>query len=371
MNSTDFENWVEVPEELAGLPADRALEGLFPGIHRAALRRMLRDGRVLRNGVELAPRFRLRAGDLILLPEDLDPGTLPPPPRPKNEEVLERPEVLYEDGRCLALAKPAGLASVPDRRGEPSVHEHLPEWFGRDSDLRIVHRLDRGTSGVLILAKGVLAARDFDRWFREGRVRKSYLALVRGRPARDRFRCEVEIGRTMRGGKVRLGPGKGARPARTDFRLLEAFRKFSLLEARPRTGRMHQIRAHLRRIGHCLAVETLYAKDPALLLSEFKRGYRPHRGRPEVPLLARLSLHAAFTAFPGGAEGEEIRIEAPLPRDFERALRALRRHAALPGEAREAPSWTLGGLEAEEEAFVDPLDRAREGTGLPTPESSS
>jgi RluA family pseudouridine synthase len=291
----------------------------------------------------------VREGDELSLVKEIDPGALPRFEKKGKTAALQKPEVLFEDDSCLVIQKPSGLGSVPDRIGDTSVHQKLEEWFGPSGDLRIVHRLDKGTSGALILAKGKEAAKAFDLAFREKRIQKSYLALVRGIPHLDVLSCDERIGRTLRGGKVRVGPGKGSREAHTDFRVLDRFRGFALLEARPRTGRMHQIRVHLIRLGLPLAVEPLYTKSKGLYLHEFKKDYRKRPSHEEKPLIQRLTLHAVYLRFVSPDSEEEVRVLAEPPKDFRVVLDKLGKFASIPGERAAKPSYCF---EDEEAAFL-------------------
>lgn len=328
------------------LYAQDAIELWLPEIQRPVLRRLLRDGKVLCNGLPMEPKQRVREGDQLSLIEEVNLSKLPRFKRKGKGGFWEKPEVLYEDDSCLVIQKPSGLGSVPDRMGEISVHQKLEDWFGAEADLRIVHRLDKGTSGALILAKGKEAARAFDVAFREKRISKSYLAIVRGIPHLDVLSCNQRIGRTLRGGKVRVGEGKGSREAHTDFRVLDRFRGFALLEARPRTGRMHQIRVHLLELGLPLAVEPLYSKSKGLFLHEFKKGYRKRPSREEKPLISRLTLHAVYLRFLSPDTGEEVRVLAEPPKDFRVALDKLGKFASIPGERLAKPSYCFDDEEA-------------------------
>lgn len=307
-----------VPGGLRGQSLERVLEHWLRDVRRPALRRLLREGVVRLNGIEADGRRKVEADDVL----ELGIETEELPRRARRAEG--RPPVLYEDQACLVIGKPASLASVPDRHGEPSVHGRLAEWFGAE-DLRFVHRLDKGTSGVLLLAKGSAAARSLEQQFRERKIEKRYLALVHGHPPTDEFRCDTPIGRTIRGGKVKLGEAKGAREARTDFLVRRRFRGYALLDARPRTGRMHQIRAHLMCISLPLAVDPLYGGASALFLSGFKRGYRAKR--EERPLIDRLTLHAQRMAFTTPDGGTRVEVEADCPKDLRVTLAKLERYA--------------------------------------------
>lgn len=231
------------------------------------------------------------------------------------------------------MAKPAGLATVAERRrpGETPLLDAIAAALGVE-DVLVVHRLDRETSGVLLVATEPEAHRALSLQFQRREVEKVYLALVRGAVAREQLAVEAPLEKDPRGGsRMRVARGERVaegKPAETAFRVIERFRGFTLLEARPRTGRQHQIRVHLAHAGHPLAVDPTYGGAAALFLSELKRGYRPPRDRPEPPLIARTTLHALALGFRDPKTGEPRRAEAPLPPDFARALDLLRRHAS-------------------------------------------
>jgi tRNA pseudouridine32 synthase/23S rRNA pseudouridine746 synthase len=226
--------------------------------------------------------------------------------------------VLHQDELVLAVDKPAGRLVIPGRTGPDgsSLAEELSARFGR---LFVVHRLDRGTSGVLVFARTAAAHRALNQAFEAGQVEKRYLALVEGTPPGE-LRLELALA-SGRKGRVRPArPGEpGAKASVTVVRLLETFparpwggRSLSLVEALPRTGRTHQIRVHLAHAGHALAVDPDYgAADPLL-------------GPGGLPLLTRTPLHAEALELPhpGGAR---LTLRAPLPADLSAALEALRR----------------------------------------------
>ncbi|PIE23345.1 MAG: hypothetical protein CSA62_08085 [Planctomycetota bacterium] len=317
-----------VPDDQHGRPFEVVAELWLQGVRRAALRRLIQNGKITVNAQPRQGRRKVRSGDVLMLGEGVKPEDLPRFER-RAVPLDTLPELLFEDESCLVLDKPAGLASVPDRNNEPSVQSQLQGWFPEREDLRIVHRLDRGTSGVLVIAKGLESARSFDLQFRERQVQKRYLALVRGQAFRDEFEADFEIGRTISGGRVAIGKKKGAREAHTAFRVLRRYRGFTLLEARPSTGRMHQIRAHLMWMRLPLAVDPLYGGQEALRLSEFKRGYRQHGHGRDTALIDRLTLHAWKLRFTSPGTGAEIEVEAAIPADLALVLRKLDRFALI------------------------------------------
>jgi RluA family pseudouridine synthase len=198
-------------------------------------------------------------------------------------------------------------------------------------EILVVHRLDRETSGLLLVAWRPEPHRALSIQFQRREVAKTYLAIVRGEVARDEFEVDAPLEKDPAGGsRMRIArPGEGKKSL-TRFRTAERFRGFTLLSAHPRTGRQHQIRVHLRHAGHPLAVDPAYGGAAGLFLSELKRGYRPARDRPEAPLIGRVSLHALALEVrdpaPAPEEGATRRLECPPPKDFQRALDALRRY---------------------------------------------
>ena len=227
----------------------------------------------------------------------------------------DRPRILHEDEALLAIDKPAGRLVIPGRTaGEASLREQFTRSHG---PLWVVHRLDRGTSGVLLFARTAEAHRDLNGQFERGEPRKAYLALVSGRPP-DQFSCQAGIAPARKGRMKPVPPGDPrGKPARTGFRVLERFEPgggtgpLALLEALPETGRTHQIRIHLLAAGFPLAVDPAYGEAG------------PLRGPDGAVLLERTPLHAASLVIRHPA-GHPLSIEAALPIDLAAALAALR-----------------------------------------------
>ena len=311
------------------------LEAQFPEVHRRSWRQAIADGTLRVNRRDARLDQRLREGDEVELGSEAAP--LPQFPRrapdagpdPLAPDWL--PDVLYEDVACLVIDKPAGIATIPDRSGrEAGVYGRLAALRPGD-DLRIVHRLDRGTSGCLALAKGIESARFLDLAFRGQLVEKEYLALVEGEPTADSFANEGCLGPDRRRpGKVKVvGEGtRGARAAWTGFEVAERFTHFALVRARPRTGRSHQIRVHLADLGHPIVGDADYGGRATLLLSDLKRGYKTRRGVAEAPVLTRIFLHASTLCLPRLGGGPPARAHSPLPPELTTALQKLRRFAA-------------------------------------------
>ena len=233
---------------------------------------------------------------------------------PANPDALE---ILWQDNSIIAVAKPAGLASIPGRGETDSVAGRM--------QMKIVHRLDKETSGVMLLARDTAAQRHVSMQFQNNQVEKEYLALVAGRPAGESGVIEAPIG-VHPAIKKRMAVLKHGRPARTDWRIEGQFGALTLLRCFPRTGKTHQIRVHLAHIGVPLAVDPLYnPRSAPIFLSHYKRSYR-RSAEPERPLLRRLSLHAHRLTFTD-LSGQRITVECPPPKDFRATLSMLSRHA--------------------------------------------
>jgi len=241
------------------------------------------------------------------------------------------PAVLYEDDHLLALDKPSGLLIAPDRwdKDLPNlmqvVHERL------DPEYANAHRLDRDASGVVLLAKHAEALRDLRRQFDAHGVGKCYVALTRPAP----IQSAGEISKPLAADPARLGrmrvSSKG-KESITHYEVLENWnRRYALLRLIPLTGRTHQLRVHIAQLGCPILGDAFYGDGRGLLLSEFKPGYK-HTGAVERPLIGRLALHAQSLTFRHPATGQELTIESPLPKDFQIALKNLRRFAGALGK---------------------------------------
>ena len=248
-----------------------------------------------------------------------------------------RLEILFEDAHLIAVNKPAGLASIPGRGERASVLERLAAQVGlphsgaTDPRLRVVHRLDKDTSGALLFAKSIESQRHLSHQFQNNRVEKEYLAIVAGRPADDAGEIDARLGpHPARRDRMSIMK-KGGRPARTSWKVEQRFRQHALLRVYPRTGKTHQIRVHLKHVGLPLVIDPLYnppaeaGSSGGLLLSTFKRGYRGKRDEDERPLIDRLTLHAERLRVEH-PDGRQVAITAPLPKDFRATLNMLSKY---------------------------------------------
>lgn len=274
------------------------------GIPRADVQRAIERGAVLVDGEPRLKSFRLSGGESIeaeLLTDE------PPPPEPGGVPVR------YEDQHLAVVAKPAGLVTHPtaSRRTGTLVNRLLGmgmplSTVGGPDRPGIVHRLDAGTSGLMIVAKDAEAHRRLVRMLAAREVARTYLALVRGSPAHDVFAVEAPLARHRARVAVRAGTGV---EAATDFEVEERFQATTLLVARPRTGRTHQIRVHLSSVGHPVVGDRAYggAGDLARSLG-----------------LSRPFLHAWRLAFDHPMTGKRIELEESLPEELIVALERAR-----------------------------------------------
>lgn len=245
--------------------------------------------------------------------------------------------ILYEDENLIILNKPAGVSSVADRdTTHPDLLSLLRE---RIPGARLCHRIDRETSGVTVAARVFPAFRVLAEQFRRRQVRIIYHAVVWGKADFDEKTIDLPL-RTVPAthrpsGHTNPEPVSGfravcdsrrGRPARTVVTVLSSSRRFSLLDCRPVTGRVHQIRAHLAKEGFPILNDPLY-RGPPPFLSEIKRGYRPSGDEPEKPLISRVALHAAAIRFE--LFGQEHAFQAPYPRDFAALLKTLSKYDGL------------------------------------------
>jgi 23S rRNA pseudouridine1911/1915/1917 synthase len=246
---------------------------------------------------------------------------------------LELLQILWQNADAIAVAKPAGLATIPGRAETDSVLARLarqlklPATGSTDPRIRVVHRLDKETSGVLLFAKHTAAQRHLSHQFQNNAVSKEYLALVCGRPPTTDGDIDAPIARHPATPLKMTIVRHGGRPAKTLWRVEQQFRDCALLRVFPKTGKTHQIRVHLQSIGLPLAVDALYnpSAGQGLFLSAFKRDYRAKPGEEERPLIGRLTLHAERLKFADMA-ANSVEIVADPPKDFRAVLSSLRKY---------------------------------------------
>ena len=296
---------LRIDDELAGQRIDNFLRRELPGLPKGRLYRILRKGEVRVNGGRVRADYRLQAGDEVRIP----PARINAPPAavpPGKLDEIER-MVIFEDKRLLVINKPGGLAvhggSGISHGAIELVRAARPEL----RDLSLVHRIDRETSGCLVMAKKRSALRELHELSREGRVEKNYLALVLGdwQLGEQLVDAPLLVEHRKKGERHVVVSGAG-KPAQTRMKLSRTFGKYSLLQCQPLTGRTHQIRVHAAHAGHPILGDERYGDEEANSIAR-QRG------------LKRLFLHAQSIAFPD-MSGNELHFTAPLADDLQRFL---------------------------------------------------
>jgi 23S rRNA pseudouridine1911/1915/1917 synthase len=288
--------------DTAGERLDRFVAAGCPGLSRTHAQELIAAGLVTVNGRPARSSLRLSAGDRVrvtITPE--------PPPRLEAEDIPLH--IVYEDDDVLVIDKPAGLTVHP-APGHPghtlanAILSHLPGLVDEAGSLRpgLVHRLDKDTSGLLVVAKNRPAQAHLSDQFQARTVSKTYLVLVRGRLSPESGIIEANIGRDPRN-RQRMAVVAEGRDARTGYRVVRYIRDYSLLEIKPETGRTHQIRVHLAAIGHPVVGDAVYGI--------------------KSPHLGRQFLHASRLGFCLPATGRYVEFESPLPPDLEQALEEI------------------------------------------------
>jgi len=298
---------VTVDDGHAGQRLDNFLSALLKGVPKAAIYRLIRTGQVRVNGHRAKPSGRVEEGDQVRIP----------PARTRTAETVAvsanvreqlRRAVLYEDTQLLVLDKPAGMA-VHAGSGLPwglidALRQDRPGEF-----LELVHRLDRETSGCLVVARSRSALNYLSEQFREGRVDKCYLCLLEGQLPQDQVEVVAALQKTDAEPRGPVEVHEDGKPARTRFRVLQRYRECCYVEAELFTGRTHQIRAHARHLG-------------APLVGDDKYGDRERRRAWQKRGLKRLFLHAHRLALTT-PDGQQREFSAPLPPDLRGLLDQL------------------------------------------------
>lgn len=316
---------VTVEARAHGWRVDHYLSRLHPNYSRAAFQRAIENGDVRLNGLPVKTSRRLRVNDVIqyALPAEPDQTV------PAEDIPLD---VLYDDEHLIVINKPANMIVHPGRGNYlGTLAGALQFHFDKLSDVAgkhragIVHRLDRDTSGVLVVAKDNQVHHLLSKQFEERTVEKEYRALAWGEVQfdRDYIETHVRVSQRNRERMMVCPPGGNARSAATFYEVLERFRGFTFLRLCPQTGRTHQLRVHLHHLGHPIVADRLYEGKSALKLSDLVEKLAPE---DDQILIERQALHALRLSFDHPATGKRLEFEAPLPADFERALAAVRQY---------------------------------------------
>jgi 23S rRNA pseudouridine1911/1915/1917 synthase len=322
-----------VPAEAAGQRLDQFLAAQLPGVSRSRVQLLLDQGDLLINGTRPKPSLKLRGGEQIVITGD-------PHPAPLKATAEDIPlDVVFEDADLAVINKPAGMmvhagsGQTDDARNRGTLVNALLHRFhalsSTGGELRpgIVHRLDKETSGLIIVAKNDAAHAALAELFSSRRISKTYIALVHGNVERHKGTISAAVGRDpIRRTRMTTRPAENARSAVSHYevaqRLATRFGQFTLVRVRIETGRTHQIRVHMASIGHPVAGDTLYGAAGQLTEQPNPQTQR-RKADPERLALGRNFLHAARLEFPHPVTGKLLQLEAPLPKELGAFLACL------------------------------------------------
>jgi 23S rRNA pseudouridine1911/1915/1917 synthase len=341
MQAQAFPFTIAVSADAAGQRLDQFLTTLLAGSSRARVQQLITEGKALVNGVAVKPSLKLKGGESITVLGDPEP----PPLRAIAEDIPL--EVLYEDADLAVVNKPAGMmvhagaGATEDTRNRGTLVNALLHRYaqlsavGGETRPGIVHRLDKDTSGLILIARNDAAHRNLARQFSGRAVKKRYIALVHGWPERTQGTINSPISRDAIRRTRMTTRGAAGRSAVTHYEVREriesAYGKFALLDVQIETGRTHQIRVHMASIGHPVVGDTLYGAAGVLRSAKAPRK-TPRKGMasplPESQLpalsLDRNFLHAAAIEFAHPRTGQALSLTAPLPELLTSYLKKLR-----------------------------------------------
>ncbi|OGO40338.1 MAG: pseudouridine synthase [Chloroflexi bacterium RBG_16_57_8] len=294
---------ITVTADAAGLRLDKFIADRCPEVSRTQFQRIIAGGHVTVNGRSARASLKLEAGDEVVV-------ELPPPtPTTLFPEAIPV-DIVYEDDDLLVVDKPAGLTvhpapGHPDHTLANAILSLLPQLDTGDWQRPgIVHRLDKDTSGLIIVAKNAQAHENLTDQFKQRAVDKVYVTLVQGHPTPQEGSIEAPIGRDRsHRERMAITDEEHGREARTNYRVIRHVGQYSLLEVKPETGRTHQIRVHLAAVGHPVVGDRVYGV--------------------KVPFLDRQFLHAARIGFRLPSTGQHVEFQSDLPADLERALERI------------------------------------------------
>jgi 23S rRNA pseudouridine1911/1915/1917 synthase len=333
-----LERTIDVPAEAAGQRLDQFIATQLEGVSRSRVQLLMTQGDVLVNGEREKASLKLRGGERIVL-------TGEPHPAPLKAMAEDIPlDVVFEDAHLAVVNKPAGMmvhagaGQSDDERSRGTLVNALLYRFkalsSTGGDLRpgIVHRLDKDTSGLIVVAKNDRAHAALGEMFSSRHIKKTYIALVQGALEREKGTINSGVSRDpMRRTRMTVQPNENARTAVSHYevvrRLTTRFGKFTLVRVRIETGRTHQIRVHMASIGHPVVGDTLYGGPGQLTDQVASQAAQSKAARrkadPEILRLGRNFLHAARLEFAHPVTGKTLQLEAPLPEELERFLEKL------------------------------------------------
>lgn len=311
-----FDRAIVVEREHAGMPLDRFLSAMFKDLDRAYLRGLVRSGAVRVDGVVVTSPRALWRNAVVTIEAS-----------PEQDVVYEKPVVApefiikYEDAALAIIQKPPGEPF--DARIAARVCPALVP--PRGEVLRLIEKVDRDTSGLVVVTKTLVATRALEAQYEAGTALIEHYAICDGSPEDEVFSIDEPLGSDARRSGRREVNGLGAEPASTLVRVLERFDQFTIVSAAPRTHRTHQVRVHLQSAGIPIVNDPVYGRESEVRVSDLKRGYARKQGSVEKPLLTRMALHIQQIKMDSPAGGV-AHATAPPPPDLDRFVKTLERY---------------------------------------------
>ncbi len=304
--------FIEPDADQQGQRIDNFLRTHLKGVPKSMIYRILRKGEVRVNKKRVKPEYKLQVGDIIRVPP-IRVAEQAPGPSPKLEKVAAlESQILFEDSHLMVINKPSGLAVHGGSGLSFGMIEGLRALRPDAHFLELVHRLDRDTSGCIMVAKKRSALRSLHEQLREGQMDKRYLALVKGQWPATRFKVKAPLRKNiLQSGERMVSVSEDGKPSETRYRIIKSFEDATLIEASPITGRTHQIRVHCLHAGHPIAGDDKYG-DSQFDSSLTAKG------------LNRLCLHAVSLKLTHPKSGESIKFEAPLDGTFKQLVDNLK-----------------------------------------------
>lgn len=304
--------FVTIDADQQGQRIDNFLRTQLKGVPKSMIYRILRKGEVRVNKGRIKPEYKLQADDIVRIPPvRVSEGA--PAPSPKLEKIAAlESHILYEDERLLVINKPSGLAVHGGSGLNFGLIEGLRALRPSAHFMELVHRLDRDTSGCMVIAKKRSALRHMHEQLRSGKMDKRYQALVAGQWPENRFKVKAPLKKNnLQSGERMVCVSEDGKPSETRYRVLERYTDATLVEASPITGRTHQIRVHCQHAGHPIAGDPKYGDD------DFDRLLKPTG-------LSRLFLHASSLTLLHPRNDEPVVFSAPLDNTLSETLEKLR-----------------------------------------------
>ncbi|MDD2865140.1 MAG: 23S rRNA pseudouridine(955/2504/2580) synthase RluC [Methylococcales bacterium] len=299
---------IEITEENHEQRLDNFLITLLKGVPKTRIYRIVRKGEVRVNKGRVEVNYRLKTGDIVRIPPVRIAERSEEVFVPSNLKEALQHSILYEDDGFLIVNKPAGFAVHGGSGVSSGIIEGLRLLRPEAKFLELVHRLDKDTSGCLVIAKKRSALRAFHAIFRDNQVKKTYVALLSGQWKKKKLVVNAPLLKNIaKGGERMVMVSSAGKEAETVFTRLTAFAESTLVEAAPKTGRTHQIRVHALHLGHPIVGDERYGRDDVNLAFK-QKGYK------------RMFLHAKTLAFSHPLTGVAMKITAPLPQQLELLL---------------------------------------------------